>query len=163
MYAQDTWHIRRDLTLTLGLHYNLDRPVYEANGVEVKPSPSLSTLFNQRVASAAKGIPDNTLVSLDKSGPVNGRPGMYPWDKKDFAPRAAIAWQPNFENRLLKAIFGAGQKSVIRGGFSMAYDHVGSALAVTFDLNNMLGFSSSQEITANTYNVTDNPGPFHRL
>ena len=41
----------------------------------------------------------------------------------------------------------------------MAYDHVGSALAVTFDLNNMLGFSSSQEIAANTYNVTDNPGP----
>ena len=159
MFAQDTWHIRRDLTLTLGLHYNLDRPVYEANGLEVKPSPSLSALFNQRVASAARGIPDNTLVSLDKSGPVNGRPGMYPWDKKDFAPRVAFAWQPNFDNSLLKAIFGAGQKSVIRGGFSMAYDHVGSALAATFDLNNMLGFTSSQEITANTYNVTDNPGP----
>ena len=32
MFAQDTWHIRRDLTLTLGLHYNLDRPVYEPMG-----------------------------------------------------------------------------------------------------------------------------------
>ncbi len=159
MYAQDTWRIRRDLTLTLGLHYSLDRPIYETNGLEVRPSPSLAALFDQRVASAARGIADNTLVSLDKSGPVNGRPGMYPWDKNNFAPRAAFAWQPSFENGILKAIFGTGQKSVIRGGFSMAYDHIGNALAVTFDLNNMLGFSSSQEITANTYNVTDNPGP----
>ena len=159
MYAQDTWRIRPDFTLTLGLRYSLDRPVYEANGLEVKPTPALSKIFERRAISAANGVPYNELVSLDKSGPVNGKPGMYGWDKNNFAPRAAFAWQPSFNNSFLKAIFGTGQKSVIRGGFSMAYDHVGSALAVTFDLNNMLGFSSSQEISANTYNVTDSPGP----
>jgi hypothetical protein len=159
MYAQDTWRIRRNFTLTLGLRYSLDRPVYEANGLEVKPTPGLSRLFAQRVASAARGIPDDTLVSLNKSGPANGKSGMYPWDKNNFAPRAAFAWQPNFDSGVLRAIFGGSDKSVIRGGFSMAYDHLGSALAVTFDLNNALGFSSTQEISANTYNVTDNPGP----
>ena len=41
----------------------------------------------------------------------------------------------------------------------MAYDHVGSALAVTYEFNNMLGFSSSQGDSSRTYNVTDNPGP----
>ena len=40
MYAQDTWHVRRDLTLTFGLHYNLDRPVYETNGLEVSLPPA---------------------------------------------------------------------------------------------------------------------------
>ena len=159
MYAQDTWRVRPDFTLTFGLRYSLDRPVYEANGLEVKPTPSLSAIFNRRVASAAEGIPYNGLVSIDKSGPVNGKPGMYPWDKNNFAPRVGLPGSPASKTALLKTIFGTGQKSVIRGGFSMAYDHVGSALAVTFDLNNMLGFSSSQEISANTYNVTDNPGP----
>ena len=41
----------------------------------------------------------------------------------------------------------------------MAHDRVGSALALDFDLNNTLGFSSSQVISANTYNVTDRPAP----
>ena len=159
MYAQDTWRLRPDLTLTLGLRYSLDRPVYESNGLEVKPAPGLSEIFENRFASAADGIPYNELVILDKSGPANGRPDMYAWDKNNFAPRVGFAWQPSFDNGVLQAIFGTGQKSVIRGGFSMAYDHIGSALAVTFDLNNMLGFSTSQEITANTYNVTDRPGP----
>jgi hypothetical protein len=159
MYAQDTWHARRNLTFTFGLRYSLDRPVYEKNGLEVKPSPGLAGLFARRAASAANGVPLNELVSLDKSGPANGRSGLYNWDKNNFAPRASFAWQPSFQNSILKAIFGTGQRSVIRGGFSMAFDHLGSALAVTYDLNNMLGFSSSQQITANTYNVTDRPAP----
>ena len=159
MYAQDTWRVRPDFTLTFGLRYSLDRPIYEANGLEVTPTPGLSEIFNRRATSAAEGIPYNELISIDKSGPVNGKPGMYNWDKNNFAPRVGFAWQPSFENGVLRTIFGTGQKSAFRGGFSMAYDHVGSALAVTYDLNNMLGFSSSQRIPAATYNVTDNPGP----
>jgi hypothetical protein len=159
MYAQDTWRVRPDFTLSFGLRYSLDRPIYEANGLEVTPTPGLSEIFNRRATSAADGIPYDGLISIDKSGPVNGKPGMYNWDKNNFAPRVGFAWQPQFETRVLKAIFGTGQKSAFRGGFSMAYDHVGSALAVTYDLNNMLGFSSSQRIPAATYNVTDNPGP----
>ncbi len=159
MYAQDTWRVRSNFTITFGLRYSFDRPIYETNGLEVKPTPGLSKIFDLRAASAAEGIPYNGLISIDKSGPANGKSGMYNWDKNNFAPRAGFAWQPSFENGALKAIFGTGQKSVFRGGFSMAYDHVGSALAVTYDLNNMLGFSSSQRIPAATYNVTDNPAP----
>jgi len=44
----------------------------------------------------------------------------------------------NFENSFLKAIFGTGKKSVIRGGFAMTYDRIGSQLAVAFDLNSSL-------------------------
>jgi hypothetical protein len=159
MYAQDSWRVRNDLTLTLGLRYSLYRPVYEANGLEVKSTVSLSEYFDKRVASAKQGTPYNEPITVDKSGPVNGKPGYYPWQNANFAPRAAFAWTPTFDNKLLKTVFGTGQKSVFRGGFSMAYDRVGSALAVSFDLNNTLGFSSSQVISANTYNVTDRPAP----
>jgi len=158
-YAQDVWRVRRDFTLTLGLRYGVNKPVYEANGLEVKPTVSLSDYFDKRVASAKLGIPYNDSITVDKAGPVNGKPGLYGWDKNNFAPRAAFAWTPNFDKKFLQAIFGTGQKSVFRGGFAMAYDRVGSALAVSFDLNNTLGFSSSQVIAANTYNVTNHPAP----
>ena len=160
-YGQDTWRVHPDLTLTLGLRYSLNKPVYETNGIQVRPSVSLGGFLDKRAASAAKGIPYNEIISIDLAGPANNRPGYYDFEKKNFAPRAAFAWQPNFENGFLKAIFGAGKKSVFRGGFAMTYDRIGSALAVSFDLNSTLGFSSSQTIAANTYNVSDNPAPLY--
>ena len=158
-YAQDSWKMRRDLTLTLGLRYGLSRPVYETGGFEVKPNIPLSQYFNQRVASAAKGIPLDTLLTMDLSGPANGKSPMYPWDYKNFQPRLGVAWTPSFSKGPLKGIFGESGKTVIRGGFSIFSDYYGEALATAFDLNNTLGFSSSDQIPVNTYNVTNKPAP----
>ena len=44
---------------------------------------------------------------------------------------------------------------MIRGGFRMTYDRIGSALAVNFDLNNLAGFTSARNINANTFDVID--------
>ncbi|MFH1572842.1 MAG: TonB-dependent receptor, partial [Acidobacteriota bacterium] len=158
-YAQDTWRVRRDLTLTLGIRYSLNTPVYETNGLEVKPTTSLNNYFETRKAYAASGVPYYDSIEVDLSGPANNRPGLYEYDKNNFAPRAAFAWTPDFENGFLRKIFGTGQKSVLRGGFSMAYDRIGSRLAVSFDNANTLGFSSQETIAANTYNVSDRPAP----
>jgi len=158
-YAQDMWRVRPDLTVTLGMRYSLYTPVNESSGYQVKPSVSLGQLFELRKSYAARGVPYNEIFSVDKAGPYYGRPGYYELDKNNFSPRAAFAWSPSFENGFLKKIFGTGQKSVFRGGFAMAYDRVGSALAVNFDVSNTLGFSSNDTIAANTYNVTTRPAP----
>jgi len=47
----------------------------------------------------------------------------------------------------------------VRGGFRVVYDRIGSALAVSFDLNNALGFASEAAISANTINTTTRLGP----
>jgi hypothetical protein len=158
-YAQDSWRIRPSLTLTLGLRYGINTPVYEANGLQVSPDVSLGEFFERRKESAARGIPVNDVISVDLAGPKRDRPGYYKLDKNNFAPRAAIAWSPAFDNAFLRRIFGGPRQSVFRGGFAMLHDRVGSALAVNFDLNNQLGFSSSEVISANTYNVSDRPAP----
>jgi carboxypeptidase family protein len=158
-YIQDVWKVHPNLTFTLGLRYGVGRPVYEVNGFEVKPTVSLGDFFERRKASAAAGQPLNEIVEADLAGPANNRPGYYNWDKNNFQPRVAMAWSPDFESGWLRKLFGRQGASVFRGGFAMTNDAFGQQLAVTFDLNNALGFSSTQTIAANTYNVSDRPAP----
>ena len=158
-YFQDSWKLRQNFTLTLGLRYGLSRPVYETNGLQVKPTTSLSDYFEARKASALQGKPFNDPISVDLAGPANGKDGYYPWDTNNFQPRVAAAWSPNFKKPWMRKMFGSDGDAVIRGGFAMTNDHIGQQLAVQFDLNSTLGFTSNQAIAANTYNVTDRKAP----
>jgi hypothetical protein len=163
-YVQDAWKIRPHLTLTLGLRYSLERPVYETGGFEVQPTVPLGTYFSDRLAAAAQGNNFTDPIVINKSGPVNGGKPMYNWDKNNFQPRIAVAWSPNYSGGLLGALFGSGGKSVIRGGFAMTNDYYGQALAVDWDLNNTLGFTSNFTTPANTYDtVAGGPTPLAPL
>jgi hypothetical protein len=159
LYMQDSWKIKSNLTLTYGLRYGISKPVYEKFGFEVKPTVSLGDFFQRRIDGMKAGRPLNELISLDLSGPANGRTGAYKYDKNNFQPRAAISWSPDFKSGLLHKVFGDLGKSVLRGGFSMFNDYYGNQLAVSFDLNNTIGFTSSANTAANTFNLTTNPGP----
>jgi hypothetical protein len=150
-YFQDSWKVRPHLTLTLGLRYSLERPVYETKGFEVQPTVPLGTYFAERLAAAAQGNNFTDPIIINKSGPVNGGKPMYNWDKNNFQPRLAVAWSPNYSTGLLHSLFGDGGKSVVRGGFALTNDYYGQALAVDWDLNNTLGFTSNYTTPANTY------------
>jgi len=158
-YGQDQWRFRPNLLLTLGLRWSTSTPVYETNGVEVSPTPSLGSYFEQRVTSAANGVPFNGTVSVDKSGKKNGKPGYYEQDWNNFAPVIAAAWSPNFRSGFLGSVLGHDGTSSIRGGYRLTYDRIGSQLAVTFDGGSTLGFHSNVGIAANTFNVSDRLGP----
>jgi hypothetical protein len=154
-YAQDVWKIQPNFTLTFGLRYSLWRPVTETNGFETKPNIPLGTYFAKRVAGAAAGTPFEDPISVLLSGSANNASPLYHWDKTNFQPRVAIAWSPN----MLSSIFGKNHEGVIRGGFNMAGDYYGQAVAAFFDTNNTLGFGSAQNLPANTFNVTTKPAP----
>ncbi|MEP7270230.1 MAG: TonB-dependent receptor [Acidobacteriota bacterium] len=158
-YVQDSWKVRSNFTLTYGLRYGISKPVYEKFGFEVKPNISLGEYFDRRVAGWNAGKPYNEPISLGLSGPANGKSGAYKYDKNNFQPRVAASWSPDFKTGPLHAIFGGPGKSVFRGGFAMFNDYYGQQLAVNFDLNNTVGFSSSALTAANTFNLTTNPGP----
>lgn len=152
-YFLDSWKFRPHLTLTLGLRYSLERPVYETSGFEVQPTVPLSVYFQDRLNAAAHGTNFTDPITVNRSGPVNGGKPMYNWDKNNFQPRVAVAWSPNFSNRFLHKLFGDTNTSVLRGGFAMTNDYYGQALAVDWDLNNTLGFTSNFTTPANTYDT----------
>ncbi len=155
IYGQDVWKIRPNLTLTYGLRYSLSTPIWEAKGFETKTNIPLSDFFAKRLAGAKAGKPFNDPISIELSGKVNGKTPLYNYDKNNFQPRVAIAWSPNFKGGILGKILGTHNQSVFRGGFGITNDYYGQQLAVSFDLNNALGFSSSQNINANTFSIPD--------
>jgi len=157
-YVQDSWKNRRSLTLNLGLRYTLNSPVNETHGFGVVTDISTEEYLRRRIANANNGIPFTQPLTLLLAG-GNGKGPLYNWDKNNFQPRISLAWSPNYSRGLLRSLFGDSGKSVIRTGFAMMNDYYGEALAAQFDLNNGLGFTSNQTISANTYNLTSNPAP----
>jgi hypothetical protein len=138
------------------MRYSLERPVYETQGFEVQPTIPLTTYFEDRLAAAKQGNNFADPIVINKSGPANGGKPMYSWDKNNFQPRIAVAWSPNFSSGFFHSVFGDPGKSVIRSGFALTNDYYGQALAVDFDLNNTLGFTSNYTTPANTYDTTAN-------
>ncbi len=149
-YLQDSWRIRPNFTLNYGVRWSTSTPVYERNGLQVIPNVNLSDYFNQRVESSNRGVPFTDPITFVLGGQANNAPGYYKQDWNNFAPSVSFAWSPD-----LGPVLGRDGKSVVRGGFRMTYDRIGSQLAVNFDLNNLAGFTSARNINANTFDVID--------
>lgn len=152
-YFQDSWRMRPNFTLNYGVRWSTSTPVYERNGLQVIPNVNLTDYFNQRVESSFNGTPFTDPITFILGGKANNAPGYYKQDWNNWAPSVSFAWSPDFGDNAFGKLFGRDGKSVIRGGFRMTYDRIGSALAVNFDLNNLAGFTSARNINANTFDV----------
>jgi Carboxypeptidase regulatory-like domain len=146
-YLQDSWQIRPNLTITGGVRYSLYSPPYEVNGLQVAPSISMGQWFEQRVENMENGIPSNRspIITFDLAGPKNNKPGFYAWDKNNFAPRIAVAWNPTAESGFFRTLTGEGAMT-IRGGYTKVFDRVGLGLATNFAQS--FAFGMSKEISS---------------
>jgi hypothetical protein len=157
-YVSDSWRVKPELTITLGLRYSNDRPPYEANGLQVAPNIPLQNYFAQRVGLGADGVPSNAMpnayLSYSLNGPVNGKPSWYGSDNNNFGPRVAIAYSPRAKDGLVKKIFGTN--GALRMGGAMLYDRYGSELITQFDQFGSFGLSTVLNNPV-SYNFTDSP------
>lgn len=141
-YAQDSWHIKSNITITAGLRYTILEPPYETNGNQVAPNISLNQFVNQRAALAAQGQVASPIFGLDLSGQANGRKPYWPYDYKNLGPRIAVAYSPNASEGFFKALFGGPGKSSFRAGYGIVYDHFGEGLVDTFDSVGSFGLTT---------------------
>src|SRR5262252_6898933 len=143
-YVQDVWKVRPNLTLTLGLRYSLFSPVWETNGLQVCPSPSLGQWFSGRANEGINGIASSQdpLLQVNWCGPANGKRGFWNWDYGNIGPHVAFAWAPNQTKGFLSKLFGSGNKTSIRGGFGMVYDRFGQGIVDEFN-GNSFGLTTS--------------------
>jgi outer membrane receptor protein involved in Fe transport len=118
-YVQDTWHIKSNFTLDLGLRYE-----YWGTVGNILQFPSIDT------SRFGLGLPGATFPSL-VSAPQKG-------DKNNFAPRIGFAYTPHVWNR-----FFGNNKTVIRAGYGIFYDGVFTNILDNNDANspNATGFT----------------------
>jgi hypothetical protein len=159
IYFQDTWRMRQNFTLSYGLRWSTSTPVYEVDGFQIVPTTPLGEYFEARRRGAEAGTPVTTPITFNKGGKFYGKDGFYPQDWNNFAPSVSVAWSPRLGNNWFGRLVGREGESVIRGGFRMTYDRIGSQLAVNFDAANRLGFASALSIPVNTYNVSTSLAP----
>ncbi len=142
MYVQDTWKINRRLTVTGGLRYSLMPPVYEANGIQTTGNPRIGQWFDTRGGLAAQGRPQFEVGNIQyvlHNSPT-GQP-LYPYHKKNLAPRLAIAYSPAASGGISKFLFGGPGRSSIRAGAGMFYDLFGQGV-MRLVADNAFGFRS---------------------
>ena len=155
-YAQDTWRMKPNLTLTYGVRWSLFPPPWETNGLQTSPTVGLGTQFNQNVKNMFQGIGYGAEppIMFNLAGPVNHGPGFYPFEKTDWSPRISIAYSPRPSGGLFKKLLGDNDKTVIRAGFSRVYDRAGFALLNSFDQIGAAGLTTTIQNTCCSFGVT---------
>jgi Carboxypeptidase regulatory-like domain len=112
-FAQDSWKVKSNLTLNLGLRWEVSMPWYDTQG-------KIQT-FNPGQQS--------TLFPLSPAGLVfPGDPGipktLAPTKYNNFGPRLGLAYSPGFSDGVLGKIFGGPGKSSIRAAYGLYYTSV---------------------------------------
>jgi hypothetical protein len=120
-FVQDDWRIRPNLTLNLGLRYELSTAPKEQDGLQ-------AVLDKAAQVSSTSQIVGFTIV-----------PGgsWYAKSMKDFAPRAGFAWD----------ISGSGN-TILRGAYGIYYDRLIGGITNFID-QNTYGFSQTAYVYPN--------------
>ncbi len=141
-YIQDSWRMKPNLTVTAGVRYSYLATPYEADGTQVVPSVSTHDWFMQRGAAMLKGQVYEPLISYQLGGAANNAKPYWNAQKNNFAPRIAFAWSPGWDSGIGKAIFGGANKSSIRLGYGMYYDHFGQGIVTNFNTSGSFGLAT---------------------
>lgn len=114
LYASDRWNVMPGLTITGGVRWEMFPPLRLDSGLALEPVISDP---DNPAASLLAGNGSFNVVGTNAGKEFR----FYKFDKNNFAPSFGVAWSPNFESGIGKLLFGSSGKSVIRGGYSLAY------------------------------------------
>ena len=178
LFAQDSWKIKRNVTLNYGLRWELDTPLVDiGHRVQTFRPGQQDTQFPCVIGpngAATLGVPVGT--SCNPGGPAQSVYPLglvVPGDKgvpsgltstyyKSFAPRMGIAWSP-----------GNSNKTSIRAGWGMFYNPIEQLVLEQFSAEPPFGGSSffsgtlfntpfvgqSGSVTPNPFNGVLSPTP----
>jgi len=143
-FAQDAWRVRPNLTINYGLRWELQLPFTPLND-------SYTTTTGADLFGFSRLGRDTQFVQY-----MAGDHG-YNTDYKNFGPSFGFAWSLDAKRGWLKRIVGEGGKTVLRGGYAIAYTREPGA-----SFSNVFGANPGSFVTAtrslNLGNLVTNQG-----
>jgi len=147
LYFMDRWSVAKQVTLTLGVRYELFPSMKLANGVALEPN-----IPDGADPAAAILDRNGSYVQLGTNAGVEN--AYTKNDYNNFAPNLGISWAPVFENGIGKFLFGSSGRSVLRAGYSHSYGN--DSIVTTLrnaDANNA-GFGATTSSAVNLLSGT---------
>ena len=163
LYAQDSWRMRPDLTMTYGLRWTFYSVPYEVDGFQTAPNIDFASMYKARVAAAQAGISGESVVPTvlyNFSGKANHAPGLYNPDWRDFAPRLSFAYNPSFSSGWLGRVLG-DRKTVIRAGAGIVHDH--TILSAINFFGDQTSFAFGQTVPTSSFAGLDTDPRFSQV
>ena len=130
MFAQDSWRVRPNLTLTGGIRYDILTPF--------KPSSNVMSAVTMQSICGRSGVGNGDTYSrcnfLQPGAAGGSAPEYilleegsqgYKMDRNNFAPSASVAWRPDVESGFLRTLLGDPNQATLRAGYSEAYERQG--------------------------------------
>jgi Carboxypeptidase regulatory-like domain len=112
-FAQDSWKVKSNLTLNLGLRWEVSMPWYDTQGkIQAWVPGQQSTVFPL--------APQGLVFPGDAGIPKTLAPTKY----NNFGPRLGLAYSPNFSEGILGKVFGGPGKTSIRAAYGIYYTSV---------------------------------------
>jgi hypothetical protein len=159
LFAQDTWRMKSNFTLSYGVRWDYMGVPTVPNGLAIQPAnfdsiwgiSGVNNLFKPTAAPGSQTQPFASLIFVSGDTGI----GLYKNDWNNFAPSVGFAYSPAFKSGLFHSLFGDEGTSSIRAGYSMSFLHDG---VTTF--TNLLGTGNTNPgliQTANTSPLGANP------
>ena len=143
-YFSDQWRVRPDLTLNLGLRYELYTPVNAPTAKYLEP-----VISNPDDILGSLSAPG---ARLDIVGFNSGTPGDFTRaDKDNFAPSVSFAYSPVFEKGFFAGLVSG---TVLRGGFRINYVNDEYVKATSTLVGANPGLGSQTTLARNAANQT---------
>jgi Carboxypeptidase regulatory-like domain len=112
-YVQDSWKATPDLTVNMGLRWEVSMPWYDTQGkIQTWVKGEQSVVFPE--------APTGLVFPGDPGIPKTLAPTRY----DNFGPRLGIAYSPSFSDGVLGKVFGGPGKSSIRASYGLYYTSV---------------------------------------
>ena len=111
LFAQDSWQVRPNLTLSYGLRWDVLPPWSEKYN-------QIQTFVLGGAIARVSECPDGNRFPRRPGIPSTLAPTKW----NNFAPRLGLAYSPNFDDGLLRKVFGGAGKSGIRAGYGIFYN-----------------------------------------
>jgi hypothetical protein len=112
-YAQDTWKAKPNLTLNLGLRWEVSMPWYDTQG-------KIQTWVKGEQSVVFPNSPTGLVFPGDPGVPKTLAPTRY----NNFGPRLGLAYSPDFSEGVLGKVFGGPGKTSIRAAYGLYYTSV---------------------------------------